>query len=85
MSEVLRNEHTTGKIVAVHEQSLHLVTEQGVDFELLIPPDHTFDLAQLEQYRDSGAQVRVEYEGSPGGHSATLLGFHAVGTGAVGA
>ena len=85
MSEFLRDEHTTGKIVAVHEQTMHLVTEQGVDFELLIPPDHSFDMAQLEQYRDSGTPVRVDYEGSPGGHSATLLGVHPVGTRAAGA
>lgn len=80
MSEVLRNEHTTGKIVAVHEQTLHLVTEQGVDFELLIPPGQSFDLSELERYRESGAKVRVQYEGSPGGHSATLLGFQPAGT-----
>jgi len=72
MSEVLRNEHTVGKIVAVHEQTLHVVTEQGVDFELLIPPEHDFDLAELERFRESGAPVRVEYDGSPGGHSATV-------------
>lgn len=72
MSDVLRNEHTTGRIVAVHEQTLHLVTEQGVDFELLIPPDAAIDVAALERYQASGSQVRVDYEGSPGGHSATL-------------
>jgi hypothetical protein len=72
MSEVLRDQHTTGRIVAVHEQSMHVVTEQGVDFELLIPPDCPVDLAELERYRDSGANVRIDFDGSPSAHSAHL-------------
>jgi hypothetical protein len=79
MSDVLNDIHTTGKIVAVHEQTLHLITEAGVDFELLIPPDTTLDRAELERYRDSGELVRVEYDGSPGGHSATLRAVQPAG------
>ena len=77
MSELLRNEHTTGLIVAVHEQTIHLVTDQGVDFELMIAPDHPVDTAALERFRAAGPRVRVEYEGSPGAHSAHLLSVQA--------
>ena len=82
MSELLRNEHTRGRIVAVHEQTLHLVTDAGVDFELLIPPDSTVDTAQLEQLHASGAEVEIEYEGSPGSHSAHLIAVHSAAAGA---
>ena len=73
MSELLRDEHTTGRVVAVHEQTVHLVTDQGVDFELLVAPDHPVDVAELERFRAAGTRVRVDYEGSPGAHSAHLL------------
>lgn len=80
MSDILGDQHTTGRIVAVHEQSMHVVTEQGVDYELLIPPDCAVELAELERYRDSGINVRVDFEGSPSAHSAHLVAVRPAGT-----
>jgi len=74
MSEVLRDERTVGRIVAVHEETLHVVTEQGIDFELLIPPDSALDRDQLRRFEESGENVAIHYQGSPGGHSGTVLG-----------
>jgi len=75
VSEVLRDEHTVGKVVAVHPETVHVLSEAGVDFELLVPPGATFDLDELRRFVDTDQPVRVRFKGSPGGHSGTLLGF----------